>query len=241
MIMVWNWSDIWHFLVFQATPYAIISILIVASILRWVLAPYSWKTQSSQILGSGGSLFVGANLFHFGVVLLFCGHFFGLFTPKEWLDAIGLTPPIHQMTEVIMGGFAATLSIIGILILACRRWFNSRVRRSSRMSDHLVLIVLIFTLIFGLTSLLDGFFDDPSGVELVTFGNWAKALVTFQPDAWKNMVAAPIWQKIHISLGLLVFLLVPFTRLVHIWSGFFSPTYLIRPHQIMRTSEKTYR
>lgn len=93
----------WHFLIFGVLPYVVIAVLVLGSLARFVLAPYSWKSQSSEILDKK-DIFWGANLFHIGVIFLFCGHCFGLFTPTEWLNAAGLTPRLHQMMEIICGG-----------------------------------------------------------------------------------------------------------------------------------------
>lgn len=86
-----NFTLVWHFLIFGVLPYVVIAVLVVGSLLRFILAPYSWKSQSSEILDKK-DLFWGANLFHIGVIFLFCGHCFGLFTPTAWLNAVGLTP-----------------------------------------------------------------------------------------------------------------------------------------------------
>ena len=45
--------------------------------------------------------------------------------------------------------------------------------------------------------------------------------------------------KLHMVLGLTIFLVFPFTRLVHIWSGFASVFYLLRPYQLMRRRSGT--
>ncbi|HCE07903.1 MAG TPA: respiratory nitrate reductase subunit gamma, partial [Oxalobacteraceae bacterium] len=43
------------------------------------------------------------------------------------------------------------------------------------------------------------------------------------------------WQyKIHLVLGMTIFLLLPFSRLVHVWSGFGSLAYVWRPYQVVR-------
>ena len=39
----------------------------------------------------------------------------------------------------------------------------------------------------------------------------------------------------HIVFGMTIFLLFPFSRLVHIWSGFASVGYLLRPYQVVRS------
>jgi nitrate reductase gamma subunit len=41
--------------------------------------------------------------------------------------------------------------------------------------------------------------------------------------------------KAHIVLGLTIFLVAPFSRLVHVWSGFGTLGYLVRPFQVVRT------
>ena len=40
--------------------------------------------------------------------------------------------------------------------------------------------------------------------------------------------------RAHILLGMTIFLVFPFTRLVHIWSGFGTVGYIFRPHQVVR-------
>jgi nitrate reductase gamma subunit len=35
-------------------------------------------------------------------------------------------------------------------------------------------------------------------------------------------------------LGMTIFLLFPFSRLVHVWSGFGTLAYLVRPYQMVR-------
>lgn len=97
-----NFTLVWHFLIFGVLPYVVIAVLVVGSLLRFILAPYSWKSQSSEILDKK-DLFWGANLFHIGVIFLFFGHCFGLFTPTAWLNAVGLTPRLHQWMEIIAG------------------------------------------------------------------------------------------------------------------------------------------
>jgi nitrate reductase gamma subunit len=67
---------------------------------------------------------------------------------------------------------------------------------------------------------------------------WAQHVDTFRPDAPLYIIAVPWIFKIHIVLGLTIFLIFPFTRLVHIWSGFATIAYLFRPYQIVRTRKR---
>ena len=232
-----NFTLVWHFLIFGVLPYVVIAVLVVGSLLRFILAPYSWKSQSSEILDKK-DLFWGANLFHIGVIFLFCGHCFGLFTPTAWLNAVGLTPRLHQWMEIIAGGASAALAVAGLLLLTWRRLSNGRVRTASRPSDFWVLFLLLAVIILGICCVVNSYFTDRSGATIILFGEWVRGLFTFDYEAWQKILLVPDWQKWHIFVGLIIFLIVPFTRLVHIWSGHLSVFYLVRPHQIMRANGK---
>lgn len=227
-----------HYVVFGLLPYVVMAILVLGSIARFVLAPYSWKSHSSEILSKGASLTWGSNLFHIGVVCLFFGHIFGLFTPTQWLDAAGLTPRYHQLLEIYAGGASAALAILGLVLLFLRRTFNVRVRTASRKSDFVVLLILIVVVSLGIACVVNSAEYDRSGATLILFGEWVRGLFTFDMNAWQKLLIVPAWQKWHIFFGLMVFLIVPFTRLIHVWSGYLTPIYLLKPHQIMRTNGK---
>lgn len=235
--MMNNFTLTWHFIVFQVLPYFVIAVLVLGSLARWILAPYTWKSQSSEILDKRG-LTWGANLFHIGVIFLFFGHCMGLFTPTSVLDAVGLTPRVHQMLEIVAGGLSCIIALIGILMLFSRRLFNDRVRTSSRPSDFLVLALILLVLLLGAGCVIESAEYDRSGATIIFLGEWVRSLFSFDPNAWRYMLAVPDWQKWHIFVGLMIFLIVPFTRLVHIWSGYLSPLYLLKPHQIMRMNGK---
>ncbi len=109
---------------------------------------------------------------------------------------------------------------------------------SSRPSDFLVLFLLIAVIVLGICCVINSYEYDRSGATIILFGEWVRGLFTFDPNAWQLILQVPDWQKWHIFTGLMIFLIVPFTRLIHIWSGYFTPFYLLRPHQIMRTNGK---
>ena len=140
-----------------------------------------------------------------------------------------------------MGGVSFALALLGILMMGCRRLFKDRIRRTSRPSDFLVLLLIFVVLLLGACCVMDALMTDRSGLELEQFGDWAKGIFLFDPNAWTHMVDAPIWQQCHIFVGLCIFLCVPFTRLVHIWSGYFSPVYLFKPKQLMRMRRAAMR
>ena len=50
-----------------------------------------------------------------------------------------------------------------------------------------------------------------------------------------RLVALAWPYKVHLVLGMTIFLLFPFSRLVHVWSGFGTLAYLFRPYQLVRS------
>ncbi|MEF9995776.1 MAG: respiratory nitrate reductase subunit gamma [Burkholderiaceae bacterium] len=214
-------------------PYIALAVMLIGSLLRYVLAPYTWKSASSEIWSSK-SLRLGSNLFHIGVLGLFFGHIGGLFTPLWLFDLLRVTPVMHQWLEVIIGSFFMLLAIVGLIILLHRRLTNSRVRATSRPMDIFIDGWLLLTLLLGAGCVSYSALYDDTGASLIVFGLWARGVVMFQADAWTLMVDAPLIYKLHIFSGFTVFLLLPFTRLVHIWSGFATVLYIPRRYQLMR-------
>lgn len=223
-----------YFLIYQVFPYVVITVWIVGSLIRVLTHPYTVKSQSSELLGSKKEINWGARLFHLGIIFLFFGHVFGLLGPRRLLDEFGVSPHLNQMIEIVAGGACAVLCLVGIGLMIYRRTANPRIRKTSRHSDWLVLVLLAVVLVLGATCVMNAMLYDQSGEGLFDFVNWAIALITFQPDAYTHLIDAATPQKIHIFFGLCVFLIVPFTRLIHIWSGYASPVYLLRARQQMR-------
>ncbi len=229
-----GWGTAWvHFFFFQFLPYFVAAVFILGCFIRLLVSPYTWKSQSSEFLDKR-TMFWDSNLFHLGILLLLAGHLFGLFLKPNWLDLIGFYPHVHQLVEVIAGGIAATICIIGLVLFFFRRVFSSRVRANTRPSDWWVLLVLGLALGFGATCVIESAIYDESGKTIVYLGEYVRSLFSFDHNAWRYIRPVPIWQKLHVGFGLLVFASVPFTRLVHAWSGIFTPFYLFRPMQIMR-------
>jgi nitrate reductase gamma subunit len=72
------------------------------------------------------------------------------------------------------------------------------------------------------------------GHMMVLLMTWAQHIVTLQGDAASLIADAPILFKLHLFMGVTLFVIFPFTRLVHVWSGFASVTYLGRAWQLVR-------
>jgi len=221
-----------HQFLFGIYPYIALAIFLLGSLVRFDREQYTWKSDSSEMLRRG-QLRWGSNLFHLGILMLFGGHFVGLLTPKEVYHAIGLSTQGKQIVAIAAGGFAGTLCLIGIALLLHRRHTEPRVRANSRTMDFVILYWILVTLLIGLVSIVASLSHLDGGV-MVALSHWAQHLVTFRGDAASFIVNVPLIYKIHLFFGMTLFILFPFSRLVHVWSGFASVAYVIRPYQIVR-------
>jgi nitrate reductase gamma subunit len=73
------------------------------------------------------------------------------------------------------------------------------------------------------------------GVLFETLTSYVRGVVTLNGEAAALMSDVPLPYKLHILLGFTIFLISPFTRMIHIWSGVGTLAYLFRPYQIVRT------
>lgn len=181
----------------------------------------------------------GSNLFHIGVLVIFVGHFGGLLTPIWVFEMLGVSHGFKQGLAIGVGGVAGVMCLIGIALLTHRRLTDPRIRRNSSYGDIAILLLLFAQLLLGLSTIPVSL-GHMDGSEMVKFMGWAQSILTLRPEA-SDFVADvnPIF-KIHLMLGMTIFLVFPFTRLVHIWSA--PVWYLGRSgYQIVRSGRKDGR
>ena len=219
------------YILFQIYPYIAGTIFLFGSLVRYDMSQYTWKTNSSQLLNNSMIFQVGSYLFHLGVIFLFFGHLIGLLMPVSFYPYLGLTPHSKQLLAMISGGLAGTAALVGATILLYRRLFHRLVSAQSLRGDKFILILLYVQLVFGLATIPVSA-QHLGGEEMEKLIGWAQHIVTFRPGA-STYLSGVYWVfKVHLFLGLTVFLVFPFTRLVHIWSVPYR--YAGRRYQVVR-------
>lgn len=226
-----------HDFIYGVYPYLAGTIFLLGSWVRFDREQYTWKTDSSQLLARG-NMRLASNLFHVGILAIFFGHLVGLLTPHSLFLAVGVSDLAHQYVAIAAGSVFGTLCLLGGVMLWLRRLTNSRVRAVSRKMDIFILTWLLCTLLLGLSTIpvsLGHAAHDNAEV-MIALAEWAQSVVTFRADA---ALLAPVDTifKVHLFFGMTVFLLFPFTRLVHIWSV--PVGYLGRAYQIVRHKRVT--
>lgn len=221
--------------VFGIFPYIALSVLLIGSIARYERDPFTWKSSSSQLLRRR-QLVIGSVLFHVGVLVIFLGHLIGLLTPISLFHLLGISNEFKQTLAVVAGGIAGVMALVGGGMLLHRRWTDPRIRKTSTFADHAILVLLLAQLVLGIGTIFVSI-QHLDGGEMVKFMTWAQMIFTFRAGAAEQVADVALVFKLHLALGLTIFLVFPFTRLVHVLSGFTAPfRFLLRPgYQIVRS------
>lgn len=218
---------------FGIYPYIALAIMILGSIIRYDREPYSWRSQSSQFLRKR-QLMWGSNLFHIGILFLFFGHFVGLLTPHAVYEHV-ISAQNKQMLAIIAGSIAGIVCFIGLTLLVHRRLTDPRIRKTSTTMDIAILLILWVQLALGLATVPFSL-SHSDGEVMLRLSEWAQRILTFRIEGTPQLVQGLEWPyQVHLILGLTIFVLFPFSRLVHIWSA--PVKYLARPgYQVVRTT-----
>ena len=217
-------------LLFGYYPYVAMSVFIIGSIARYDRDQYTWRTGSSQLLRAK-ELRLGSNLFHIGILLLFVGHFVGLLTPPAIYHGLGLSTSAKQILAVVAGGVFGGVCAKGIYILIRRRLTDARIRATSSRMDIFILLLIGVQLALGLLTLPISIYHS-DGANMLLLSEWAQRIVTFRSGAADQISDIGIIFKLHLFLGMTIFLVFPFSRLVHVWSVPLG--YIARPYQVVR-------
>ena len=214
---------------FGLYPYIAGTVFLIGSWLRYDQAQYTWRAGSSQMLSNRG-MRMASNLFHVGILVIFFGHLVGLLTP-HWLYAPFMSAGTKQVLAIIVGGIAGAACWYGAFLLFKRRITDPRVRATGSTMDLVVITILLVQVTLGLLTILPtlGHLD---GSNMLRLAEWAQSIVFFKGGAAAHLADVGFIFKLHILLGLTIFLLFPFTRLVHIWSV--PVQYVTRQYQIVR-------
>jgi nitrate reductase gamma subunit len=227
-----------HQFIFGIYPYIALSILAFGSIARYERDPFTWKSSSSQLLRRK-QLIWGSIMFHVGVLIIFVGHFFGLLIPIWLYDMFGIGHTFKQVLAMTAGGIAGVFAIAGIALLLHRRLTDPRIRATSSFSDIAILVLLLLQLLLGMGTIPISA-QHLDGQEMVTFMSWANGIFTFDGAAASYIEGAHWIFKLHLFLGLTIFLVFPFTRLVHMLSV--PLRFVLRPgYQIVRSRRTATR
>lgn len=221
----------WEIFVWLVLPYVCLTTFVLGHVWRYRYDKFGWTSRSSQMYEN--RILRWANpMFHFGILAVVLGHVVGLGVPQTWTDAIGLPEGAYHFFAVLLGVIAGAFTLVGLVGLLYRRRFTKSVLGATTRMDKLMYLMLVVTILAGLVNTgtaVEGSYNYREGVSL-----WFRSIFAFTPDP-NYMIGAPINFQIHAVLGILLFALWPFTRLVH---AFTAPlNYLFRPLIVYRSRD----
>lgn len=220
-------------------PYIALTVFILGSLMRFDREQYTWKSDSSQLMSNKG-IWLSSNLFHIGILAIFLGHFVGLLTPHSVFASLGISDMSHQYLAIYAGSVFGVVCFIGGALLWLRRLTNARVWATSRRMDVFIISWLVVTVLLGLSTIPFSYSHashSDAGV-MIALASWVQSVVGLgaAPELLRGV--EPIF-LVHMFFGMTIFLLFPFSRLVHVWSVPF--TYLGRAYQIVRRKQIAVR
>jgi nitrate reductase gamma subunit len=206
-------------------------LLVAGTVWRWRYDQFGWTTRSSQLYESR-LLRIGSPLFHFGILVVVIGHIIGLIIPKSWTSALGLSEHAYHVQAVALGTLAGLCTLAGVGLLIYRRRTTGPVFMATTRNDKAMYVILVLAIVAGLATTALGSGVIGAGHDYrETVSPWFRSLFIRRPDV-DAMAAAATSFKLHALIGLLLFAIWPFTRLVH---AFTAPIrYLFRPYIVYR-------
>jgi nitrate reductase gamma subunit len=161
------------------------------------------------------ALWTGAWVFHAALALILIGHIrVGMDFPALWAAA-GIDADIMSAT---VGTTAGVVILSATLFLTYRRFALSRVQEISQGGDYVALFLLLAVILSGNAMRFQGHFDLN-----LTRGYFAAFIRLQGPLPPLNG-----WFLIHFLLGQILFLYLPFSKLLHLGGIFVTQTALQR-------------
>ncbi len=221
-------------LLWVALPYVAVAVFVVGHLWRYRYDKFGWTTRSSQVY-ENRLLRLGSPMFHIGILMVIGGHVVGLLIPRDWLYAIGIDEHVYHLGATWLGSFAAVLTLAGLAILIYRRRTVGPVFLATTRMDKVMYVGLGATLAFGTaaTFMLQVF--GPGYEYRGTISPWVRSLMILQPEP-ALMVGVPLMFQLHVLSATALFIMWPFTRLVHVFSA--PVGYLVRPYIVYRSRDE---
>jgi nitrate reductase gamma subunit len=224
-------------LVWVVLPYVAMTLFVAGHVWRYRYDKFGWTSHSTQLLESRW-LAWGSNLFHYGALAAIAGHVLGMLIPAWLTAAVGVSEAAYHVLSAVAGSVAGVACAVGLVILAVRRAYFPRVRRTTSPTDVAVYVLLaaVIGLGVGETLVVNAFgpgYDYRASVAI-----WFRGLFVLNPRV-ELMVSAPFVYQVHAASAWLLYALWPFSRLVHAWS--LPLQYVGRPYILYRSRYATNR
>jgi nitrate reductase gamma subunit len=212
-------------LLFIILPYAAFTLAIFASLYRYFTNRFSYSSLSSQLI-ENRQLYWGAVPWHYGIILILLAHLWAALFPASM--AALLSGRIRLVVLETAGLSLGLFTLFGWSVLVLRRLRVRSLQRLTTPMDWILLGLLGIQVLSGVGMAM--FARWGALWYLDTAVPWLRSIFSLQPDA-STVVPLSGFIKLHMINGVILILLLPFTRLVHLLSV--PVSYLWRPYQLV--------
>jgi respiratory nitrate reductase gamma subunit len=212
-------------------PYLAIATFVVGHLWRYRTDQFGWSARSTQLF-ERRLLGIGAPLFHYGALAAIAGHVIGILIPASLTASLGISESAYKDFSTGAGTLAAVATVVGFLLLLYRRATVKRVRVTTTRVDMLTYGLLTALIALGSfqtigINLIGGGYDYRADV-----APWFRGVLRLNPDP-SLMQGVDASYQVHAALAWALYMLWPFSRLVHVWSV--PLQYLGRPPILYRS------
>jgi len=225
---------VWDVLLWVVLPYLTIAVFVLGHVWRYRYDKFGWTTRSSQLYETR-LLRIGSPLFHFGVLVVLLGHVGGLLIPETWTAAVGITEHTYHVIAVVLGTIAGFCTLVGLAILIYRRRTVGPVFSATTRNDKFMYVFLTGVIVLGLAATVQANILEGGYNYRETVSPWFRSVFLLQPDP-RLMTGVPPLFQLHALSALSLFVIWPFTRLVHMLTA--PVGYLTRPYIVYRSRDE---
>jgi nitrate reductase gamma subunit len=212
-------------------PYVAITVFVVGHIWRYRTDQFGWTARSTQLF-ERRLLGIGAPLFHYGALAAIAGHVIGILIPESFTESLGISETAYKDFSTGAGTLAALATLIGFGLLLYRRATVKRVRVTTTRTDMVTYGLLTALIVLGSFQTI--------GINLIGSGYnyredvapWFRSVLRLNPDP-ELMRGVDASYQVHAVLAWALYMVWPFSRLVHVWSA--PVQYLGRPWILYRS------
>ena len=190
-------------------PYLAVGVLVAGVIYRLKHKGLTVSAMSSQALESK-ALPWGSLPWHLGIFVVIAGHLVAFIAPDAWRSLMGQRWALMGAESLGLG--AGILCAIGLTVLLIRRVVSGRVQAVTSRVDLLILALLLVQVLMGVGMAITQRWGASWSTGTTTPYLWS--LVTLKPDI-TYVIDMPVLIKLHLALAWIIFLLTPFSRLIH--------------------------
>ena len=223
-------------LLWDVLPYVTIAVFVVGTVWRFRYDKFGWTTRSSQLY-ERRLLRIASPLFHLGMFAVIAGHVVGLMIPESWTKSLGVSEHFYHLNAIALGSVAGAATLVGIALLIYRRRTTGPVFAATTKNDKTMYVFLVAAICLGIVATMTGAGVLGDGYNYrETVSVWFRSIFLLQPQG-DLMADTPLAFQVHALAGMALFLIWPFTRLVHAFSA--PVGYLFRPYVVYRTRSNT--